>query len=152
MVGLAQEVGFAALEISEDRPKQRVRQLPDAAVDALVGPEAAHVEQEMSAVAALHSQADHRRQMGPAMDEVEALLAVQTLGELPHLPDVVHRRQHRRMLMIAERMPAYSGGFARGRDLGALVRSSLGLLEADQADLVPTLRKPEQIGQHLRSA
>lgn len=91
-VGFTEEVPLALLEVSEHRPVQRIAEVPRAAVDPLVGPQAAHVEQEADTVPALQPQADQGRDVAAAMDEVERALAMQPLGKGAHPADVEHRR------------------------------------------------------------
>ena len=148
MIGGAQELRFLVLEEAVDGGVERLVDLPQPGLAALIRPEPAHVEQQLHA-ALLQRLADQGGRVAAAMDDIELVPGVKLKGDAPHRKQVFHCRKDRRALGVCLRLPVDPGClafFGHGRSLG---RASLRFFEGNEADAVPLGRQRLQIGKDL---
>src|SRR4051812_49048811 len=86
-----QELLFLFLKVGMNGLEHGIAESPEAAVNALVGPEAAHIEDELYPKAPLHAFADQRCDIASAMHDVKGILAMQALGHFPDMPHIFYR-------------------------------------------------------------
>ncbi len=149
VVGPAKQARFESFEVAIHRPVERVGEGPVVALDLLVRPEAAHVEQQLHAEPAFQREPGAGGDVAAAVDDIEPLLAMEPERGALQRGGIERGREDRRALMVGEGGPADARGIALPAHPIAVLRHSLRLLAAKDGDPVAHSRKADEIGQHL---